>query len=186
MSNDTNPNATGHGSYERRDIGIGGVLYFIAILAVVCIVCGFIVDGLYHYLDKRTEAGQPPISPLLRNAPNDTRKLPAEYKTDSESADYQKYLESNFPAPQLETNERTELNKIRLREDQTLATYDWVDQNAGTVRIPNHKLPRQARVHVRPGTGLKRRTPPGYLGASSHRPECQTQNGRESKHESSL
>jgi hypothetical protein len=136
MSNDTNPNATGHGSYERRDIGIGGVLYFIAILAVVCIVCGFIVDGLYHYLDKRTEAGQPPISPLLRNAPNDTRKLPAEYKTDSESADYQKYLESNFPAPQLETNERTELNKIRLREDQTLATYDWVDQNAGTVRIP--------------------------------------------------
>ena len=47
-----------------------------------------------------------------------------------------KYLEKNFPSPQLEIDERTELNKDRLREEQTLSTYDWVDQNAGTVRIP--------------------------------------------------
>ena len=44
--------------------------------------------------------------------------------------------QDQFPAPQLEINERTELNDIRLREENILSTYGWVDQNAGTVHIP--------------------------------------------------
>ncbi|HLV86793.1 MAG TPA: hypothetical protein VKV39_07435 [Candidatus Sulfotelmatobacter sp.] len=125
-----------HGDFERRDIGIGGVLYFLAFLAALCLVTAFIVNGLYRFLENRMESQQAPVSPLVTNAPQDTRKLPPEYKTDAQGADYQKYLEKNFPAPQLETNERTELNKIRLHEEESLATYGWVDQNAGTVHIP--------------------------------------------------
>jgi hypothetical protein len=45
-------------------------------------------------------------------------------------------LKENFPAPQLEVNERTELNDERLREENTLNTYDYVDKNAGTIHIP--------------------------------------------------
>jgi hypothetical protein len=45
-------------------------------------------------------------------------------------------LKQNFPAPQLEIDERNQLDKIRIDEAQTLSTYDWVDQKAGTVRIP--------------------------------------------------
>jgi len=45
-------------------------------------------------------------------------------------------LKEGFPSPQLEVNERTELNDERLREENTLSTYDYVDKNAGTVRIP--------------------------------------------------
>ena len=48
----------------------------------------------------------------------------------------EKYLKEGFPSPQLEVNERTELNDELLREEQTLSTYDYVDKNAGTVRIP--------------------------------------------------
>ena len=94
--------------------------------------------GFKHntYLTHRFEAQQPTLSPLVANAPTDTRKLPEEYKTDSKSADYEKYLQKNFPQPQLETNERTELNDARLREEDILSTYDYVDKNAGTVRIP--------------------------------------------------
>jgi hypothetical protein len=94
------------------------------------------VDGLYHYLDKRSEAEQAPVNPLVTNAPADTRRLPPEYKTDSESTDYEKYLEKNFPVPQVETDERGQLNGIRLKEEETLSTYDWIDKNTGTVRIP--------------------------------------------------
>jgi len=45
MSNETHPvKSTGNGSYERRDIGIAPVLYFLAALALsvllVYLVCG--------------------------------------------------------------------------------------------------------------------------------------------------
>lgn len=129
-------NRKGHGGYERRDISVAGIVYFLVALAALCLFTALVVNGIYHYLDKRTEAQQAPVSPLVTNAPKDTRKLPADYKTDSESTDYEKYLQKNFAAPQLETNERTELNKIRTHEDETLATYGWVDENAGTVHIP--------------------------------------------------
>ncbi len=137
MSNHPNPaNSNGHGDYERQDIGVAGVLYFLAGLAVAGLLVYFIVMGLYAFLEKRNEAEQAPVSPLVTNAEKDTRHLPPDYKTDSTGADYEKYLEKNFPAPQLETNERTELNKIRLREEDILSTYDYTDKNAGTVRIP--------------------------------------------------
>jgi len=136
MSHDPHSPARPQGHFEHRDVGVSTVVYFLIGLAVALIIAYFVVDGLYSFLSHRFEAQQPAVSPLVANAPTDTRKLPKEYKTDSESADYEKYLHKNFPEPQLETNERTELNSVRLREEQTLATYDYVDKNAGTVRIP--------------------------------------------------
>jgi hypothetical protein len=138
---DTNPakqNATnhGHGDYERRDIGIGGVVYFLLGLAVFGIISHFIVTALYHYLDKQSQEQQTPISPLVTSTVKDTRHLPAEYKTDAEGTDYEKYLKKSFPTPQLEVDERNQLDKIRINEEDTLSTYDYVDKNAGTVRIP--------------------------------------------------
>jgi hypothetical protein len=117
----------GHGDFERRDIGISGVLYFLVILATACLFSAFAISGLYRFLEKQNQAEQQPISPLVTNAPKDTRRLPTSY---------QDYLKQNFPAPQLEINERDQLDKIRLEEEETLATYGWIDQSAGKVRIP--------------------------------------------------
>ena len=124
-------NPTDHGDFERSDISAAPVLYFLLGLAVFGLVIYFVVTGLFHYLEKRTESQQVAVSPLVTTAPADTRHLPPEYK-----GDYAKYLEKNFPSPQLEIDERTELNNVRLREAQTLNTYDYVDEKAGTVRIP--------------------------------------------------
>jgi hypothetical protein len=133
MSNDIHPaNSNGHGDYERRDIGVSGVLYFLVGLAVAGLAVYFIANGLFWYLDKRLEAEQAPVSPLVKNAPVDTRRIPPQYKNN----EYEKYLKEGFPSPQLEVNERTELNDIRLHEEDTLSTYGWVDQKAGTVHIP--------------------------------------------------
>ena len=135
MNHDPHP-ANAHGDFERKDIGVRPVVYFLIGLAVALVLTVFVVEGIYTFLTHRAEGQQATVSPLVANAPADTRKLPAEYKTDAESADYEKYLQKNFPEPQLETNERTELNKIRLQEEQKLSTYDYVDKDAGTVRIP--------------------------------------------------
>jgi hypothetical protein len=110
----------GHGDYERSDIGIATVVYFLIGLALACVFAYFIAKGLYWYLDKRFEAAQTPVSPLVTNAPKDTRSIPPQY-----GANYEKYLKEGFPSPQLEVDERTELNDERLREANTLNTYGW-------------------------------------------------------------
>jgi len=132
MSNETkHANSTGHGGFERRDISAAGVLYFLLGLAAFGLITQFLVTGVYHYLEHRTEAQQTPVSPLVTNAVKDTRHLPPEY-----NGDYDKYLQKNFPSPQLEIDERTELDTSRLNEEQTLNSYGYIDQKAGTVRIP--------------------------------------------------
>jgi len=113
-----------NGGYERRDIGVGGVLYFLLGLFVAGIFVYFVVNGLYAFLQKRSDAEQTPVSPLVINAPADTRHIDREYP------------QGAFPDPKLEEDERGQLNGIRLKEEQTLSTYDYVDKNAGTVRIP--------------------------------------------------
>jgi hypothetical protein len=112
------------------------VLYFLAGLAVAAILILFIIAGLYKYLENSNQAKQHDVSPLVTNPVQDTRMLPPQFKTDSEGTDYEKYLQKSFPAPQLEIDERTQLSRVRLYEENTLSTYDYVDQSAGTVRIP--------------------------------------------------
>jgi hypothetical protein len=125
MSNDPHSvNPSGNSGYERRDISPAGVLYFLAGLAVAGLLSYFLVTGLYSYLEKRSESEQAPVNPLVTNAPADTRRIPKDYP------------QSTFPNPKLEEDERGQLNGIRLKEEQTLSTYDYIDQKAGTVRIP--------------------------------------------------
>jgi hypothetical protein len=148
MSNQTHPaNSTGNGGYERQDIGVAPVLYFLLGLAVAGLLVYFVVNGIYSSLEKQSEAQQTSMSPLITKAPTDTRKLPT---------DYRNYLQQNFPSPQLEIDERNQLDKIRIEEEQTLSTYDWIDQNAGTVRIPIDRamdLLAQRGLPVRTETG---------------------------------
>lgn len=128
MANNPNPvKWSSNGAFERRDIGMGGVLWFLVGLAVAGVIITFAVNGFYHYLQARSDAEQAPVSPLVTNAPKDTRHL---------SADYKDYLKQNFPNPRLEIDERHQLDQIRMQEEETLATYGWVDQKAGIVRIP--------------------------------------------------
>lgn len=173
MTNDVHPvNTNGHGDYERRDIGVSGVIYFMVGLAVAAIIIHFVVAGLYKYLENRAEGQQRAVSPLVTNPVRDTRTLPPEFKTDSEGTDYQKYLEKNFPAPQLEIDERTELNKARLYEENTLSTYDYIDKDAGTVRIPIDRA-----MDLLAQRGLPTRTTPAdSTGAASAKGAAKEEN----------
>jgi hypothetical protein len=110
---------------------VADVIYFLIGLAIAMVFVYFIAKGVFRYLDKRYETEQAPVSPLVSAAPSDTRRIPPQFGNN-----YEKYLQQDFPAPQLEINERTELNDIRLREEDTLSTYGWVDQKSGAVRIP--------------------------------------------------
>ncbi len=162
MSNNIHPaNPNGHGDYERRDITVAGVAYFLIGLAVAGVFVYFIANGVFAYLNKRFEAEQPPVSPLVTSPTADTRRIPPQYGND-----YEKYLKAGFPAPQLEVNERTELNGERLREEDTLSTYGWVDEKAGVVRIPIDRA-----MDLLAQRGLPVRSQAGESAASKAQPE---------------
>jgi hypothetical protein len=117
-------NHASHGDYERRDIGVAGILYFIVGLAVATFIVHLVLAGLYDFLDKRARTHQAAVNPLIENVPMDTRKVAPGYPNQA------------FPSPRLETDERGQLNDIRLNEERTLNSYGWIDQHAGTVHIP--------------------------------------------------
>lgn len=143
--------SSGHADFERKDISVNGVVVFLVGLAAMVVISYFVVDIFYGVLERHFEAQQAPVSPLVTNAQQDTRRIPPQY-----GQDYAKYLKESFPAPQLETDERTQLNEVRLREEDLLSTYDYVDKSAGTVRIPIDRamdLLAQRGLPVFPQTG---------------------------------
>lgn len=113
-----------HGSYERQDLQVAGILYFLLTLGIVTVVCIFGIRGLYAFLEHHAKSTQPAVNPLITNVPEDTRHIPRDYP------------QATFPSPKLEEDERGQLNDIRMNEENTLYSYGWIDQNAGTAHIP--------------------------------------------------
>jgi hypothetical protein len=109
--------------FEKEDLGPQGVLFFMGGLAVVGVVVYFILVGMYRYLDNYDQSHQAPMNPMV-TATNEDRRRPT-------AADTQQ-----FPEPRLEQNERGQLGDVVEAQDRILASYDWVDQKNGIVRIP--------------------------------------------------
>jgi len=118
----------GHGEFEREDLTVRAILISFAGLAAAVVLVYFVALGLYGYLDRYTESHEPAQNPLAQKANVDTRLTNA--------VDAAAEVKSNFPQPRLEQNERMEINEFRLHEEKTLASYGWVDEKAGVVRIP--------------------------------------------------
>lgn len=127
MSDLENITPDSHGSFEHQDLQVSGILYFLLTLIVATVLVALFMVGIYKFLDKRERANQPAVSPLVENASKPELNTRAEYE---------QYAEKAFPNPRLETDERNQLNQIRTREDDLLESYGWVDEQAGTVRIP--------------------------------------------------
>jgi hypothetical protein len=121
---DQTKHENGHGSFERQDLQVSGILYFLLTIVVVTILCLFGLRGVFAFLDHREKALQPALNPLVTNVPTDTRHIPKDYE------------EKAFPDPLLEKDEHTKIDDLRSKEEQTLYSYGWVDEKAGTVRIP--------------------------------------------------
>ena len=124
MANQPTPhqNMIDHDGFEQEDLSSRSALYFLAGLVLVCLVVYLIVFGMYRFLDSYATAHQPPMSPMV-TPETDTRAVTPENA-------------ETFPQPRLEENERTQFRSFIEDQDRKLATYDWVDKDRGTVRIP--------------------------------------------------
>ena len=111
-----------HDGFEHEDLSSRTALYFLAGLVLVCLVVYLIVFGMYRFLDSYATAHQPAMSPMVKPEADTRAVTPGNAET--------------FPQPRLEENERTQLRSFIEDQDQKLASYDWVDKDRGTVRIP--------------------------------------------------
>jgi hypothetical protein len=109
--------------FEREDIGARTIFKFLAGVAIFLVVAYFVVMGVYGYLDRYQSAHEPVQNPLAPPSSADTRIV--------SDADVKE-----FPKPRLEKNERLEINSFRMKEEETLNSYGWVDEKAGVVHIP--------------------------------------------------
>jgi hypothetical protein len=154
-------NATGHGSYEHQDLQASSVLYFFLGLAVVTLLCTFALRGVFAVLEHREKALEPPVNPLVTNVPSDTRHIASGYP------------QSAFPNPKLEEDERGQLNGIIIDEDKALYSYGWVDEKAGTVRIP---IERAMELIAQRGLPVRAQGASG--GATDATPNARTAHAR--------
>jgi hypothetical protein len=130
-------------AYEPRDLSARGIFAFLIGLALMTVIFVFMLRGLYMLMDRYEADHQTPPSPLVTDVPKDTRHVPADART-------------KFPEPRLEVDERTQLNDFLMQQEDQLATYGYVDQQAGTVRIPIEqamKLVAQRGLPVLPAGG---------------------------------
>ena len=118
----TNQPKIDHDGFEQEDLSSRSALYFLAGLVLVCLVVYLIVFGMYRFLDSYATAHQPPMSPMVTPEADTRAVTPQNAET--------------FPQPRLEENERTQFRSFIEDQDRKLATYDWVDKDRGTVRIP--------------------------------------------------
>jgi hypothetical protein len=126
-----NEHSTGQEGFEREDMSPAGVLYFMVGLAVVAILIHFIVTGMYRYLDSYDAKNQSPMNPMAVKTGVDPRTMTFK--------DAVGQMQKTFPQPVLEDNERQQFGALVEKQDEILASYDWVDQKNGVVRIPIDK-----------------------------------------------
>ena len=123
---DKHENPAGHGDFERKDIGVAGVLYSMVGLFAFCLIVHFLVTGLYGVLERFSTADKDkaPMSPLITNVPTDMRHVAKGYP------------QTVFPNPKLEEDELGQFKSILAGQEETLNSYGWVDEKAGVARIP--------------------------------------------------
>ncbi len=103
-------NAVPGPGYETSDANPGGLLLFGLGMFVIIGAVLLITYGVFEHFSESQSLGAP-ASPFANAS-----QIP--------------------PAPRLQTEPKLDLEHLRAREDQLLHTYQWVDPNAGIVRIP--------------------------------------------------
>ena len=109
---DTNAHHADQLPVEGDGVSYSGIVWFVVILTATTLFCQALVLGMFKYMQSREEARDPARS--IVSAPAGT--LP--------------------PQPNLLTDEPANLKHFRDAEKIATESYGWVDQNAGTVRLP--------------------------------------------------
>jgi hypothetical protein len=153
MSEEIKHGQAGEG-FERQDLTAQAVFGFLFSLVAGGVLVYFVVWGLYAFMDARQRSRQPQQSPLVQQVDSNTRIVSPEEI-------------AKFPQPRLERNERVEINDFRLKEEQSLNSYGWVDEKARVVRIPIERAMQLVAQRGLPTTPKAGEIPPSAVNVAN-------------------
>jgi hypothetical protein len=110
--------------HEHSDVNVRALIASAVGLVVVTAVIFVLMAWMFSIMSDRAAASDPMVSPLARPG----TQMP---KTTTGNPYF-----GNAPGPQLLVQEPAVLKKQRGMEDEQLQTYGWVDEKAGTARMP--------------------------------------------------
>ena len=128
VSHISNPDVT----HEESDVAVGPIARFVFGLFVFGVIVCLLMLLLFNFLERRAKEAELPSSPLARQG---EERLPPDPRLQAAPGfgvdlDNDQRVELDLKEPQAEY-------KIVHRMWETeLTTYGWVDQSAGTVRMP--------------------------------------------------
>jgi hypothetical protein len=99
--------------HEETDAEIGPLVRFAIFLTLITVVISVLIVGFYKFLDSREAAEKAPRYPMAAGV---ERPLP--------------------PPPRLQTYPFDDVKVLRKEEAKLLEHYQWINKDAGTVRIP--------------------------------------------------
>jgi hypothetical protein len=99
--------------FEHRDVNVMALGKFAIGMVIVTVFSIGLVAGMFQYLLHRV--GGAPLS-RMESPAKDARQLP--------------------PEPRLEETPALDLQEMREAEEKLQTTYGWLDESAGTVRMP--------------------------------------------------
>jgi hypothetical protein len=107
--------------YDRRDLKIPMVKDYTIKITVSCILCFLVSIPVYNWLT--TPGGVKSVLGLNREPAPKT----------------QNHIAAGDPVLQDNLSTKTDIQHLRIHENETLKSFGWVDQNAGVVRMPIDK-----------------------------------------------
>ena len=158
---------TKHGQegFEQQDMTAQSVFAFLISLVVGGVLVYFAIWGFYHFMDARQRSPQPPQGPLVKQVETDTRIVSPDEIT-------------KFPQPRLERNERAEIKDFRLKKEQTLNSYGWVDEKTGVTRIPIERAMQLVAQRGLPTVAKAGTVPPSAVNVANQAAERSDTSGQ--------
>ena len=108
---------------EGDGVSYAGIVWFIVILVATTLVCQMLMWGLFALFDARR---QPAGERATMAAPATEPRIDAGRIVS----------DRQLPEPAMLVSEPAELDAFHRREDAILHGYGWMDEQAGTARIP--------------------------------------------------
>ena len=136
---------------EGDGVSYTGIIWFVVILTATTVFCQLIVWGAFELMEWRVARSDPARAPLAAEAARPVIDGGSLVTGTSES-----------PRPALLVNEPTALRDFQQAEAEGGSGYGWVDQSAGTVRLPIDRakaLILERGLPTRPGAGPSTLTP---------------------------
>lgn len=109
-------------AYESRDLSHEAIFSFFLALGVVIFIVLFAMWGIFKQLGSSEFVDHQTTNPIMTSS-EQLKEIGGDPA-------------NSFPMPQLQPDPVADLNKFRIREEQWMNTYGWMDKAHGTIHIP--------------------------------------------------